>query len=196
MSKPVGRPPDTRVHQAILDSTTILLEQKGYQKLTIEGIARHAKVGKPAIYRRWRHKALLVYDAVFGQFAPAKPPDTGSLESDLAQILADTVSKMEPPVAAEAIAGLIAEFKADPKIQQQVFDQWLEPVGRVFDVIIIKAIERGEIRADIDARIVLDSLVGMVFFRTLMVKQPVDQNAQRTFIQMILRGIQYDGVHT
>lgn len=59
-----GRPLDLTINQRILDATIELLPQKGYQVLTTEDIAKKAQVGKAAIYRRWKSKKELVFEAV------------------------------------------------------------------------------------------------------------------------------------
>ena len=188
-----GRPLDPRVRETILSVTLEQLEERGYQGASIEGIARAAQVGKPTIYRRWADKTLLVYEAVFGAGAPTAAPDTGSLESDLRAFLRTAVEQLERPVAAEAIAGLVGAFKANPAMHQRVFEAWLEPVGRTFDSIIDAARGRGEVSAEVSPRVVLDSVVGMVFFRALMVRRAVDRESQEALLQMILAGISTKG---
>ncbi len=44
------------VRAAVFDELAAL----GYGRMSIEGVARRAKVGKPAIYRRWPSKQAMV----------------------------------------------------------------------------------------------------------------------------------------
>ena len=189
LSRVAGRPLDEQVHRAIIVATLSLLAEQGYPGLTMEGIARRAGVGKPAIYRRWKHKALLVFDAVFGQIRPTVAPSTGSLEADLTAFVAQVVGSFEHPVAVEAIAGLIVEFKTDAELHQRVLQQWLEPVAVVFDQILKEGLECGEVKPDVDPRMALDSVAGMIFFRMLMIRQTLDPDQQRALVRMLLSGI-------
>jgi AcrR family transcriptional regulator len=60
-----------------------ILAGDGYQGLTIDGVAARAKVGPPAIYRRWSFKAALVVAALARSTGLAPAPDTGTVRGDL-----------------------------------------------------------------------------------------------------------------
>ena len=57
-----GRPPGTTAesHALILDAVYELLQERSVRDLTIEAVAKRAKVGKPTIYKWWPTKADLV----------------------------------------------------------------------------------------------------------------------------------------
>src|SRR6201991_1040979 len=60
----------------------------GFARMSIEGIARRAGVGKTAVYRRWRSKLHLVLDVVSAFAAQGLPaPATGSLYGDIRALL-------------------------------------------------------------------------------------------------------------
>src|SRR5437773_2620831 len=59
-----------RSRDAILDATRALLGEVGYARLSIDGVAKRAGVGRPTIYRWWPDKSHLVFDAV-GDLADA-----------------------------------------------------------------------------------------------------------------------------
>lgn len=52
-----------RSRRAIFDAALTLVGEVGYDKLTIEGIASRAGVGKQTIYRWWPSKAAVLLDA-------------------------------------------------------------------------------------------------------------------------------------
>ena len=75
---------------AILRATAELFEQKGYDNLTIEGIAARASVGKQTVYRWWPSKGALISECLFeGLIIPeaVTPPDTGDLPERLPDVL-------------------------------------------------------------------------------------------------------------
>jgi hypothetical protein len=68
----------------LLAVTLRLLQQHGYDRLTLETVATAAKASKATIYRRWPSKAELVLAAFTeGMHLEAVAPDSGSLREDL-----------------------------------------------------------------------------------------------------------------
>src|ERR1700709_2019302 len=69
----------------ILEATLELLLEVGYDRLTLDAVARRARASKATLYRRWDDKPSLVVDAmVRAKAAPnIETHDTGSLRSDL-----------------------------------------------------------------------------------------------------------------
>jgi len=78
-----GRPLDEAVDSAILDAAWRLLLEEGYARLSIAGVAQAAKVGRPAIYRRYKDKSELVAAVIADKVANVPPIDTGNARDDL-----------------------------------------------------------------------------------------------------------------
>src|SRR5262249_56101181 len=58
-----GRPRSEKARKAVIGSTLALLKRTGFNELSIEAVAAHARVGKATVYRWWSNKAELVIDA-------------------------------------------------------------------------------------------------------------------------------------
>lgn len=72
--------------QAILRATVDLLAERGYDHLSIEGIAARAGVGKQTIYRWWSSKGAVIAECLFEGMLLSdrlRPPDTGDIRRDL-----------------------------------------------------------------------------------------------------------------
>src|SRR5919106_1736509 len=88
-----GRPRDPSRDGVIRAAILRLLADVGYGALTMDAVASEAVVGKATIYRRWRTKQDLVVDTISDlNRAEATPPDTGSLEGDLRDMLHSLVA--------------------------------------------------------------------------------------------------------
>ena len=76
----------------IFDATIALLDEIGYDRLTVDGIAARAGVGKATIYRWWAGKADVVV-AAMGDRRVHRPveADTGSLRGDLSAAVNDLI---------------------------------------------------------------------------------------------------------
>src|SRR3569623_1266093 len=71
--------------EEILDATVELLMEVGYDRLTMDSVARRARASKATLYRRWETKASLVVEALVRAKDAPHPADhdTGSLRGDL-----------------------------------------------------------------------------------------------------------------
>jgi len=57
-------------HIAIMDAVYALLQEKSVRDLTMEEVAKRAKVGKPTLYKWWQTKAALVLAMLCERMAP------------------------------------------------------------------------------------------------------------------------------
>ncbi|MDR2452956.1 MAG: TetR/AcrR family transcriptional regulator [Bifidobacteriaceae bacterium] len=97
--------------RAILDATARQLGARGYDQLTIEGIAAEAKVGKQTIYRWWGSKSALVAECLLeGGLLPASlnPKDTGDLKQDLANWLRAVFAFASDPANGSLMRSILA----------------------------------------------------------------------------------------
>jgi AcrR family transcriptional regulator len=69
--------------QEIFDATLQVLEEVGYDRLTMDAVASAARASKATLYRRWNGKVALVIDALISQKGQPAVPDTGTLRGDL-----------------------------------------------------------------------------------------------------------------
>src|SRR5262249_28080784 len=70
-----GRPPrkGATAHPAIMDAVYELLHEQSVRDLTMEAVAKRAKVGKPTLYKWWPTKAALVLAMFAERIAIARP---------------------------------------------------------------------------------------------------------------------------
>ncbi len=71
----------------LLAVTLQLLQEHGYDRLTVDAVAATARASKATVYRRWPSKAELVLAAfIEGIRQVAVPPETGTLRGDLLKV--------------------------------------------------------------------------------------------------------------
>src|ERR1700752_3849588 len=73
-----GRPPSQMAesHAAIRDAVYALLQEKSVRDLTMEEVAKRARVGKPTLYKWWPTKATLVLAMLCERLAPNQEKPT------------------------------------------------------------------------------------------------------------------------
>ncbi|MFV2113178.1 TetR/AcrR family transcriptional regulator [Micromonospora sp. LOL_025] len=160
---------------AIRRAVTQELAEVGYGRLSIEAVARRAGVSKTAIYRRWRSKLELVLDmvsAVAGRKLPMV--DAGSLHGDVELLLLVAAGALRHPLASQIIPDLLAEAARNPQIAETLQRALTGYQDRVGELVIGRAVERGELPAGADRRGAADLIVGPVYWRLAISRTPLD----------------------
>ena len=107
-SKTRGRPRSEASREAILIAALTILVRDGYQKLTIEGVAREAGTGKSTIYRWWDGRSDLAIDAFFSAVDETLDlQDTGSAEADFRAQILGMANQLRGPTG-RAFAAMLA----------------------------------------------------------------------------------------
>lgn len=143
----------------------------GFARMSIEGIARRAGVGKTAVYRRWKSKLALVLDlmSVFAdQGLPA--PATGSLYGDVRALLQVASHALRHPVASQVIPDLLVESARHPEIADTIKAALTDGQRGIAAVIVREAVERGELPAATEPDRLLDLTVGPLYWRLVVVR--------------------------
>lgn len=184
----LGRKRDLSRDPEILEATLEVLAETGYDGMTIDMVAARAKAGKATVYRRWASKGELVIDAVACMKSADidfdNLPDTGTLRGDLVAMVKphaihDAAKKLK------VMAGLVSLVTRQPELADAVRAAVIEPRAKANRVFLRRAIERGEIRADIDIDLLAQLGGAMATHRTLMLGLPVD----RAFLISVIDGI-------
>jgi AcrR family transcriptional regulator len=181
-----GRPRDAGRDAAILAATLQILQEVGYQALTIEAVAARAHVGRPTIYRRWPSKPALVVAALLASSQLALPDiDTGSLRDDLVAVQRRQLDLMNADTR-RVTAGLVADLAGDAELREIYEREYLVPRRGVVWRVLQRGVERGEIAADVDFAFVYDLLVGPLFMRSVVWGQPLDAEAAERTVDAVL----------
>ncbi|MEU5598087.1 TetR/AcrR family transcriptional regulator [Streptomyces sp. NPDC020298] len=161
------------VTEAIRAAVFEELAASGYARMSIEGIARRAGVGKTAVYRRWRSKLHLVLDVVSALAVMGLPvPDTGSLEGDLRLLYELTSRALRHPVASQIIPDLQAEAARNPDIAEAMQKALRDGQAGVASKIIAAAGQRGELRPGVNEELALDLISGPLYWRSVVIRSP------------------------
>lgn len=161
------------VTEAIRAAVFEELAAVGYARMSIEGIARRAGVGKTAVYRRWRSKLHLVLDVVSAMAVMGLPvPDTGSLEGDLRLLYEVTARALRHPVASQIIPDLQAEAARNPDIADAMQKALRDGQDGVASGIVAAAEARGEVRPGVNPDLALDLISGPLYWRSVVIRSP------------------------
>ncbi|MFD7614653.1 TetR/AcrR family transcriptional regulator [Streptomyces sp. NPDC059828] len=159
------------VTEAIRSAVFEELATVGFARMSIEGIARRAGVGKTAVYRRWKSKLSLVLDLVSAFAAQGLPaPATGSLYGDVRALLEVASHALRHPVASQVIPDLLVESARNPEIAQAVRAALFDSQQGVAALVVRDAVARGELPESADPDRALDLIVGPLYWRLVVVR--------------------------
>ncbi|MFI9048168.1 TetR/AcrR family transcriptional regulator [Streptomyces sp. NPDC053427] len=177
-----------RKAQEIFDATLTLLAARGYEGLTIEGVAEKSGVNKTTIYRWWPSKGALVGAALTGaRRLDLVLEDTGSLQGDLEALLRAVVTLLTVPPAADIAVPALGATTQSPELALHVRDFFAERLAReriVFD----RAVARGELPADADPMLLVDLLAGAAWLRIVLRGLPVEEDFVARAVRTVLKG--------
>ncbi|WP_199443615.1 TetR/AcrR family transcriptional regulator [Umezawaea beigongshangensis] len=150
------------ITEAVLDE----LAEHGYGRLSMEAVAKRAGVGKSALYRRWPSKQDMVI-AVLSEFSVplAEVPDTGSLRGDLLATLHAVHGWLTHPRFSKILPDLSAEAGRNEVLAAAVERAIGEPRRTQGAATLRRAVERGELPADLDLDLALDLVAAPVYWR-------------------------------
>jgi AcrR family transcriptional regulator len=109
-TRPAGRPRDDSIDAAVLAAAAAILDQVGYPRLSVAAVAARAGVHKPALYRRWRSKPMLVIDVLATTLPTVLFPDTGTLRGDLEAGVQTLRYTWSAPRIRQTFLGLFADL--------------------------------------------------------------------------------------
>ncbi|MEV0387745.1 TetR/AcrR family transcriptional regulator [Nonomuraea sp. NPDC050643] len=191
------KPPDParrseRSRQAILDATRELVSEVGYAKLSIEAIAARAGVGKQTIYRWWRSKGAVVFDAFLALSDSGEGmalPDTGDIEADLKVVMRATVAEFADPAFEAPIRALNMEIINDPDLAVQYREKLAGPVDEAKKDRLRSAQRAGQIAADADLDLALELLYAPLYQRWLLRSGPLTPAYADALVDLTLKAL-------
>ncbi len=168
-TRPPGRPRSAEADEAILQAALELLAESGYRALTMERVRERSGVGKATIYRRYGSKEELVAAAIvrLNQDVPV-PVDTGSLLGDYAATAQVILEGAARTGALTLMPRLLSEVVGDTDMHALFHKHLVEPRRRLMRVLLKRAKERGEVRAELDPELMIDLLVGPIIYRLII----------------------------
>ncbi|WP_432828122.1 TetR/AcrR family transcriptional regulator [Dactylosporangium sp. CA-092794] len=176
--------PDRR--EAICEAVFELLSEVGYDRMSMDAVAARARASKATIYRGWPSKPELVMDAIEHRFGgPAEPPDTGSLRGDL-HAHVSTVCKVADGADGAIITGLLTACAHNAELSEVMYRCVYETKHQLYESMIKRAVERGEMPEGSSAEPVHEVLQAMVLSRRLWQTGPFDEAFVNRMVDRIL----------
>ncbi len=175
--------------QEILAATLDVLADVGYDRLTMDAVATHARASKATLYRRWNGKVSLIIDALLSQKGPMANPDTGTLRGDLLEVFCG-MGGLTDERQMSVLGSVITAIARDAEFAAAFREKFIGPKIKIGRMLFERAIARGEIRDDVDLDIVTAALPGVVLHRQFLLGEaPTQDLITRVIDQIILPAV-------
>jgi AcrR family transcriptional regulator len=180
-----GRRRNEAARQAILEATRRLLRERGAEGLTIDAIAREARVSRQTIYRWWPSRAAIVVEASArtAELVVPAEPSTGSLRGDLRTFLAASYE-----AAARADIAPVLRALAGEALRDESFAEGLREFTSERRAALRALLERHGVEAQ-RAALVADLAYGMLWYRLVVGHAPLDARAGEETADLLVDAI-------
>ena len=174
------------VRQNVLAAALEELAANGFDGATVAGVAKRSGVHETTVYRRWVTRENLLVAALLERSADAIPaPDTGSTREDLLAMVRGVIAYAGSAEGTAVLrAALLPVDDAYAGAREAFWARRLDALSPV----VMRGIERGDVRADIDARLLLEMLVAPIHGRLLLTGEPVDDDFAQQLVDQALSG--------
>ncbi|WP_280395763.1 TetR/AcrR family transcriptional regulator [Nocardia brasiliensis] len=174
------------ITEAVLDE----LAEQGFARMSMEAVAKRAGVGKSALYRRWPSKLEMAL-AVLAEFSVSRATvaDTGSLRGDLRETLNGLLEWLTHPRFSRILPDLVAETARNPELAEFVDTMIGTPRRTRGAELLRRAIDRGELPADLNIELALDVVAAPLYWRLSVRSAPIDSDYLDTLTDLLLRAL-------
>lgn len=172
--------------RAILEATARQFTEKGYDHLTMEGIAAAARVGKQTIYRWWPSKGALIADCLIEGLLLTEdvlPENTGDIRADLSRWLQRLYQVVERRGERELMRSLIAAAAENDDVGRRLYESLgigVELIGR-----LQQGVADGQLPANAPLVEISEALIGSLVLRVLS-RKPTDDNDLERVIDVVV----------
>lgn len=185
----LGRPRSEEVEHAIIQATTGLLAEVGYESLSMEAIAARAGVAKTTIYRRWDNKEDLVFAALAQLKRPLPALGGTDVRADMLTLLDNVRRQWTDSVHGELMHRLSVGGLDHPELYRQFRERLIAPRRAVMLGVLSRGRDEGLIRADVDLPLVLDLMIAPIL-SAAFTHQPLPTPAElRLIVDIVLAGV-------
>ena len=175
-------------HAAIMDAVYALVQEKSVRDLTMEEVAKRAKVGKPTLYKWWPTKADLVLAMLCERMAPnLEKPTVLTAEGSLRLRVRRLIDAFNGPFG-KIVAGLIAEGQSGSAIRRAFLDRWVGPRRAATIADLQRGKNAGELRSDTEPELLNDAIFGAIYYRFLLGLGPFTQRFGQELVEQAIRG--------
>lgn len=172
---------------SILQSAADIVRERGYEHLTIEGIASRAGVGKQTVYRWWKSKSEIVAESLLeGLVVPQGLVlgDTGDLRRDLTAWLEEVGALLVGRDGEGLLRSLVAAAADNAEIGKRLRESFSRDAS-IAQRLAASVGQPGGLTGDAPVDELAEALLGVLLLRSIA-RVELDSDAIRRLLDAIL----------
>lgn len=175
------------VVEGVLRATIEEIGRVGYRALRIEDVAARAGVHKTTIYRRFPTKPDLVQATIQSAFDENLIlPDTGSLRGDLL-VVARRALDFALSATGQAVVRMVMTESTEDEVRT-IVDSVVDAKEVVPRRILESALARGELRTNVDGRLLITTIVGSLHHAVFALGRVPSERDVEALVDLLLYG--------
>lgn len=175
-----------RTRRAVVDAAADLLLEHGPDAVTHARIADTTTYSRTTLYKHWPSRTDLIRAAMdkIDKNRMVRPT-SGDLRTDLRSTLDGLARDLRDESQLRMILTMIERSRHDESVAA-VRDDLIDEIEPIFDEVLQRAVDAGELRADLDVSLGWASLVGGLMFRKFLFDDPLtDDTVERLIDEFI-----------
>jgi AcrR family transcriptional regulator len=159
-----GRPVNAAIDEELLQATQDLLIEQGFERLTVDAVAKRCGASKATIYRRWPNKTAMVVAAAVALFTTPEVPDTGDLREDL--LACGRAYVQHGGRSAQVLANVLTASRHDAGLRDAAREALGTPYAGLFERVLSRAVDRGVLSTVVDVATLAEVFPAVAYQRT------------------------------
>lgn len=191
-----GRPRDPAVDALILKAASECLSRDGYERMTVDDVAREAGVTRPTVYRRWPTKEELAFAAVEFLIIPSRHEPTGDLRADLLDIARSMYDGFITHGFLGLLGSALTERTHHPEIYALYKERLIQPRRASIRAVLERGVADGDIPLDVDLDVVVAIFVGSFYAVSIAGEARMATSWPERLVDAVMRSIRSAPPHS
>lgn len=183
-----GRVRDPAIDTAVLEAAIKILAIEGVAGTSMDRVAAEAGVSKVTVYTRYPSKAALIGAALTHLQVDHVPKPTGEIRTDLVALLAAMRRQYDEVGGMSIVGSCLAAEPRSGELLDLIRRSTLLPRREHFARVLRAAVERGDLRGDLDVERATSMLVG-VLYADHLAGVPAGSDWATSVVDDVLQGI-------
>lgn len=178
-----------RTRKRVVHAVSRLLAERGVTGVTMERVASEAGVARSTLYRYWDGPDALVAEMVDAFVELPDLPDTGDMARDVAALLGGLADLLRRSSAwGQVLPAVIAASRVEEEVRRRVDRQTATRVD-MLRTLLERAASRHVLVSGVDLDMVVDQLVGPLYYRCLVRDVETDGHWVHEHVASVLEGL-------